>query len=71
MVDGETGLVYSPATVEGLARCLERAYESPDLLERLSTNAGELYRERLTLDRAVDRFVSVLRDCAGGSSTSR
>lgn len=64
--DGVTGLVYSPASADGLARCIEGAYEQPDLIERLSRQAGAFYRDHLTLERAVDRFMSVLTGAAGG-----
>ncbi|MDZ7677409.1 MAG: glycosyltransferase [Acidimicrobiales bacterium] len=67
VIHGETGLVYSPASVDGLARCIEEAYEQPDLIERLSMRAGELYRDRLTLERAVERFMGVLTGAAGGT----
>ncbi|MFP3907325.1 MAG: glycosyltransferase family 4 protein [Acidimicrobiales bacterium] len=67
VLDGETGLVYSPASVEGLARRIEEAYGQPDLIERLSMQAGELYRDRLTLERAVERFMEVLTGAAGGA----
>ncbi len=46
--DGVNGLVFKSRDSGGLARCVRRLMDEPDLTDKLKTGAAELYAERFT-----------------------
>ncbi len=54
LADGETGLFYPPGDAAGLARCLRRLLEDPDLASRLGLAAREAVTTRFS-DRRMAR----------------
>lgn len=60
VVDGVTGLLYPDATPDSLARCLLRAYTTPNLLADMSRAAADHYKARLLIDDAAHSFVAAL-----------
>ncbi len=64
LVDGETGLLFEPGDVGGLAAGLEQALAQPDLARRLSAAAREAVVERYDLARLVTGEIELLRRVA-------
>lgn len=66
--DGETGLLFEPDDVEGLADHLERLRADVELRRRLSLNArASILRQKLFWDSTGKKYVDVYQQCLGRS----
>ncbi len=61
-VVGDAGLKFSPGDVEGLAACMQRVLESPELGGQLSYKAQQRARQRFSLERMVEEHRSVYQE---------
>jgi glycosyltransferase involved in cell wall biosynthesis len=57
--DGVTGLAVSPRDPKGLARCVSRVLEDPDLARRLAAEARYRAVTRFGLDRHLDQLIEL------------
>lgn len=65
LTDGETGLLFEPGDVDGLAARLERLLTRSDLTRRLAERARAAVVERYDLARLVGGEIELLRRVAG------
>ncbi|HOX05565.1 MAG TPA: glycosyltransferase [Planctomycetota bacterium] len=63
--DGRSGLLVPPADPPALAAAIGRIAGDPPLAARLASGAGELLRERFSLERNVRRLAGLLAAAAG------
>ncbi|HXI03742.1 MAG TPA: glycosyltransferase family 4 protein, partial [Candidatus Saccharimonadales bacterium] len=66
--DGETGLLFDPGDEEGLARALRRALGDEDLRARAAKENRELVEREGSLDRNMERMLSLLDRAARARS---
>jgi glycosyltransferase involved in cell wall biosynthesis len=57
--DGENGLLFESGDREGLIRCLRAVTASSALREGLGEKARETVEQRFSLDRMVDRYITL------------
>ena len=57
--DGENGLLFESGDREGLIRCLQALTASSALREGLGEKARETVEQRFSLDRMVDRYITL------------
>jgi glycosyltransferase involved in cell wall biosynthesis len=60
--NGETGFTVSRGDVAGLRQRLAQLLRDPDLRARLGRNARQLYEERFTLEKTLDKTLAVYRE---------
>ena len=68
IVDHQTGLIYEPGDIEGLARQIERLVNSPTERQRLGQAAGEFASEKFTVDRVAAQVEAFYRELVPASS---
>jgi glycosyltransferase involved in cell wall biosynthesis len=66
--DGETGLVFEPRNVEGLAACLVRLDAEPDFAHRLGARGREVVEREFSLADQVDRMLEILGEVTSSAS---
>jgi glycosyltransferase involved in cell wall biosynthesis len=54
---GETGLLAEPEDVDGLADCLEKLLQDPDLAQRLARAGVEHVRDTFDLSKSLNSLV--------------
>jgi glycosyltransferase involved in cell wall biosynthesis len=57
--DGSTGLKFAPGDEAGLARCLARIVDEPDLPDRLGVNARSEYASQFTPERNFQMLMKI------------
>jgi glycosyltransferase involved in cell wall biosynthesis len=70
IVDGETGLLYSPGDRHALVACLVRLIEDPALYIRVSHHAQAAVYQRFTRQRYVAEIAAVIDACASSPAAS-
>lgn len=68
IVDQQTGLIYEPGDIEGLARQIEQLVNSPSERQRLGQAAGEFASEKFTVDRVATQIEAIYRELTPSSS---
>lgn len=68
IVDQQTGLIYEPGDIEGLACQIERLVNSPAERERLGQAAGEFASESFSVDRVAAQVESIYRELVPAAS---
>ena len=71
VVEGETGFLYAPGDVEGLAKALGRLLADPALAARLGAAARARFETRFGLRRMVDETVAVYERALAGVPVGR
>jgi glycosyltransferase involved in cell wall biosynthesis len=69
-VVGEGGLKFPPGDIEGLASCLRRVLDEPDLAKALGKKARQRALQLFLEERMVAEHLSVYRQLLGGSGPS-
>jgi glycosyltransferase involved in cell wall biosynthesis len=59
VLDGETGLLVNPESVEDLVAAIEKLAVDIPLREKLGRQAREWIESRFTLDRYIDKVESI------------
>lgn len=65
-VVGDSGLLFPPGDVQGLAACLEQAIKFPELTGALRQRAHERCMEFFSVGRMIDEHLAVYRRLLGG-----
>jgi glycosyltransferase involved in cell wall biosynthesis len=68
--DGETGFVVAHRDVHGLRRRLKQLLDDRDLRTRMGASGRNRYEQHFTLDRTVEKTLSVYREIAASSGRS-
>jgi glycosyltransferase involved in cell wall biosynthesis len=69
--DGETGLLFEPGDVTGLATQLVRLANDPDMRRKLAAAAVEFIHSRLTVEAAADRMEEIYREYLGQARSAQ
>jgi len=69
-VVGDVGLKFTPGDIEGLASCLQRALNEPDLGKALGKKARQRALRLFLEERMVAEHLAVYRQLLGGSGSS-
>jgi glycosyltransferase involved in cell wall biosynthesis len=65
VVDGVTGLLVPPDNPPAMAAAVETLLSSEEMRRRMGTAGAERVREHFSLEREVDRLMSLYRDVGG------
>ncbi|HEU4682828.1 MAG TPA: glycosyltransferase family 4 protein [Gemmatimonadales bacterium] len=68
--DGETGFVVAHRDIHGLRRRLKQLLDDRDLRIRMGASGRNRYQQHFTLDRTVEKTLSVYREIAASSGRS-
>lgn len=62
IIDQQTGLIFEPGDITGLAQRIEQLVNSPSERERLGRAAGEFACEKFTVDRVAAEVEAIYRE---------
>jgi glycogen(starch) synthase len=71
LVEGETGLTFTPEDVDGLADQVYRLITNPDMSARLAQAGRQTVLEKFTLHRMVEEIDTYLQKCITESSSAQ